>query len=31
MQVNDYSDNMNRTTNTKNNIFKFPKDSKNTF
>ena len=31
MQVNDYSDNMNRTTNTKNNLFKFPKDSKNTF
>ena len=31
MQVNDYSDNMNKTANAKTNLFKLPKDSNNTF
>lgn len=31
MEVNDYSDNMNKTTNAQNNLFKLKKDSKNSF
>lgn len=31
MEVNDYSDNMNKTTNTQNNLFKLKKESENTF
>ena len=31
MEVNDYSDNMNKTANAQNNLFKLQKDSDNTF